>query len=47
MKNESSCLGWAGVELPEVGTVDEEQAHHRAVQQEHTGDVEIRRVAQT
>lgn len=35
----------AGVELPEVGTVNEEQAHHGAVQQEHAGHVEIRRVA--
>ncbi len=34
----------AGVELPEVGTVNEKQAHHGAVQQEHTGHVEIRRV---
>lgn len=35
------------LQLPEVSAVDEEQAHHRAVQKEHAGDVEIRRVAQT
>lgn len=33
----------AGLErLPEVGAVHEEDAHHHAVQQEHTGHIEIR-----
>lgn len=32
-------------ELPEIDSVDEEEAHHRTVQQEHKAHVEVRRVA--
>lgn len=47
MLNDFFCVTkWrsVGQELPEIGTVYEEQAHHGAVQQEHTGHIEIRRV---
>lgn len=37
---------WTQVELPEVSTINEEQAHHHAIQQEHTGNVEICRITQ-
>lgn len=36
-----------GRRIPEVGSVAEEDTHHGTVEQEHAGDVEIRRVAQT
>lgn len=39
-----SRKGWR---IPEVGSVAEEDTHHGAVEQEHAGDVEIRRVTQT
>lgn len=31
--------------LPEVDAVDEEQAHHQAIKEKHTGHVEIRWIA--
>lgn len=33
--------------LPEVGPIEEEDAHHGSIKQEHKADIEIRRVTQT
>lgn len=43
-RRRSSAGPWR---VPEIRSEHEEEAHHHAVQQEHAGDVEIRRVAQT
>lgn len=33
--------------LPKVGSIEEEQAHHQAIQNKHKSDIEVGRVTQT